>query len=140
MSQGGSAPSELRAQVAGASTDPFGPDVPDVATTAHALLWEAELSRLEDRATVDVWARAASQWDLLGRPHQAGYCRWRGAQAALRAGGREQAGKGSATFGGIDKSAARPSHEKSDYHTIQQSRQFLELRSRAMPKFPQQPQ
>ena len=51
-------------------------------------------------------------------------------QAALRAGGREQAGKGSATFGGIDKSAARPSHEKSDFHTIQQSRQFLELRSR----------
>lgn len=78
--------SSLRAQVAGASTDPFGPGVPDVATTAHAVMWEAELSRLEDRATVDVWARAASQWDLLGRPHQAGYCRWRGAQVALRAG------------------------------------------------------
>jgi tetratricopeptide (TPR) repeat protein len=76
----------LRAQVAGASTDPFGPGVPDVATTAHALLWEAELSRMEDRATVDAWARAASEWDLLGRPHQSGYCRWRGAQVALHEG------------------------------------------------------
>ena len=37
--------SSLRAQVAGASTDPFGPGVPDVATTANALLWEAELFR-----------------------------------------------------------------------------------------------
>ena len=78
--------SSLRAQVAGASTDPFGPGVPDVATTANALLWEAELCRLEDRATVDIWARAASQWDLLGRPHQSGYCRWRGAQVALHDG------------------------------------------------------
>ena len=72
--------------VAGASTDPFGPGVPDVATTANALLWEAELCRLEDRATVDVWARAASQWDLLGRPHESAYCRWRGSQVALRDG------------------------------------------------------
>jgi hypothetical protein len=78
--------SSLRAQVAGASTDPFGPGVPDVATTANALLWEAELSRLEDRATVDLWARAASRWDLLRRPHQSGYCRWRGAQVALHDG------------------------------------------------------
>jgi len=78
--------SSLRAQVAGASADPFGPGVPDVATTAHALLWEAELCRMEDRATVDAWARAASEWDLLGRPHQSGYCRWRGAQVALHDG------------------------------------------------------
>ena len=78
--------SSLRAQVAGASTDPFGPGVPDVAMTAYARLWEAELFRLEGRATVEVWARAASQWDLLGRPHLAGYCRWRGAEVARREG------------------------------------------------------
>lgn len=82
----GSTSSSLRAQVAGASTDPFGPGVPDIATTANALLWEAELCRLEDRVTVDVWARAASQWDLLGRPHESAYCRWRGSQVALRDG------------------------------------------------------
>lgn len=51
-------------------------------------------------------------------------------QAALRARSREQAGNRSATFGGIDKSAARPTHEQSDYRTIQESRQFVELRSR----------
>lgn len=51
-------------------------------------------------------------------------------QAALRARSREQAGKGSATFGGIDKSAARPGHGQSDFRTIQESRQFVELRSR----------
>ncbi|MBD3923024.1 AAA family ATPase [Nocardioides cavernae] len=81
-----SASTSLRAQVAGASTDPFGPGVPDVATAANALLWEAELGRLEDRATVEVWVRAASQWDLLGRPHESAYCRWRAAQVALRDG------------------------------------------------------
>jgi hypothetical protein len=78
--------SSLRDQVAGAATDPFGSGSPDVATAAHALLWEAELCRLEDHATVDVWARAASQWDLLGRPHESAYCRWRGSQVALRDG------------------------------------------------------
>ena len=72
--------------LAGASIDPFGPGVPDVATTANALRWEAELRRLEDRATVDCWARAASPWDRLGRPHESAYCRWRGAQVALRDG------------------------------------------------------
>jgi hypothetical protein len=78
--------SSLRALVAGASTDPFEPGLPDVTTAANALLWEAELFRLEDRATVDVWARAASQWDLLRRPHESAYCRWRGAQVALHVG------------------------------------------------------
>lgn len=76
----------LRAMLAGASIDPFGPGVPDVAAAANALRWEAELCRLEDRATVDGWARAASPWDRLGRPHESAYCRWRGAQVALRAG------------------------------------------------------
>ena len=33
--------SSLRDQVAGAATDPFGSVSPDVATAAHALLWEA---------------------------------------------------------------------------------------------------
>ena len=28
----------------------------------------------------------ATQWDLIGRPHDAAYCRWRGAQVALRHG------------------------------------------------------
>ncbi len=76
----------LRAMLASASIDPFGPGVPDVATTANALRWEAELRRLEDRTTVDCWARAAAPWDRLGRPHESAYCRWRGAQVALRDG------------------------------------------------------
>jgi tetratricopeptide (TPR) repeat protein len=69
--------------VAGASSDPFGPGASDVAAPAHALVWKAELCRLENRATVEVWVRAAAAWDRVGRPHEAAYCRWRGAQVAL---------------------------------------------------------
>jgi len=76
----------LRAMLAGASTDPFGPGVPDVATTANALQWEAELGRLEQCATVEAWARAASAWDRARRPHGSAYCRWRAAEVALRDG------------------------------------------------------
>ena len=51
---------------------------------AHIVTAQAELARAvcEDRVTV--WADAATLWDALGRPHDAAYCRWRGAQVALR--------------------------------------------------------
>ena len=45
-----------------------------------------ELARLVDGDDVGSWARAAEAWDALHRPHDSAYCRWRGAQAALRAG------------------------------------------------------
>ncbi|WP_374456099.1 AAA family ATPase [Nocardioides sp.] len=51
---------------------------------AHRAAFEAELARCEDRATVDAWVQAAAGWDGLGRPHNAGYARWRAAQCALR--------------------------------------------------------
>lgn len=43
---------------------------------------------------------------------------------------REPAERGPATFGGIDKSAARPEHGNVDFRTIQDSAEFIELRSR----------
>ncbi|HEU4337499.1 MAG TPA: AAA family ATPase [Nocardioides sp.] len=76
----------LRALVAGASVDPFDAGTRDVAAPARAVTWEAELGRLEERDTVDLWARAASEWDRVRRPHDSAYSRWRGAQAALRDG------------------------------------------------------
>ena len=76
----------LRGLVADASIDPFDDATGDVADAARALAWEAELSRLEERDTVAVWARAASEWDRAGRPHESAYSRWRGAQVALRDG------------------------------------------------------
>jgi len=36
-----------------------------------------------DRPSTELWAEAARRWDGLHRPHDAAYCRWRGAQSAL---------------------------------------------------------
>ena len=76
----------LREQRAGASLDPLGPAAVGVAAAVWRLVWEAELARLEDTETLAQWARAASGWDGLTRPHEAAYCRWRAAQVALREG------------------------------------------------------
>jgi hypothetical protein len=76
----------LRGLVAGAPADPFGPEARDAATPARARLWTAELSRVEGRAGVDEWERAAAEWGALPRPHDAAYCHWRAAQCALRDG------------------------------------------------------
>lgn len=48
--------------------------------------WVAELARLNGNESVKHWGRAAGAWDRLDRPHDAAYCRWRGAQVALREG------------------------------------------------------
>ena len=48
--------------------------------------WDAELARLSGDETLDLWVRAAAEWDRITRPHEAAYCRWRGAQAAQRDG------------------------------------------------------
>ena len=39
-------------------------------------------------ATVDHWGRAATEWDGVTRPHDAAYCRWRGARRSRCATGR----------------------------------------------------
>jgi hypothetical protein len=72
----------LHGLVAGAHADPFGPDVKDVARGARTRLWEAELARVDDCATVEGWVRAAAEWDGLRRPHDSAYCRWRAAEVA----------------------------------------------------------
>lgn len=71
----------------------------DVHIRVHLAAAEAEILRAEDRCPVDRWARAASGWDQLGRPHDAAYCRWRAAQAALRR------GQGSAARRLLDRAA-----------------------------------
>jgi hypothetical protein len=50
---------------------------------AHGAAWRAETARLSGQPSLQLWATAASKWDELSRPHDAAYCRWRGAQAAL---------------------------------------------------------
>ncbi len=49
-------------------------------------MWASEVAALEDTETVDGWVVAASGWDRHTRPHEAAYCRWRGARVALREG------------------------------------------------------
>jgi len=56
------------------------------AGVAAGLTWEAEVARARGEDTVDQWSRTAVAWGHLGRPHAAAYCRWRGAQVALREG------------------------------------------------------
>ena len=50
---------------------------------AWELTERAELGRAEERTDPDQWAQAAGQWDLLGHPLPAAYCRWREAEARL---------------------------------------------------------
>jgi tetratricopeptide (TPR) repeat protein len=66
--------------------DPFSPHPCKAAATAHASTWTAEIGRLTRVASVEHWVVAASEWDKLTRPHDAAYCRWRGAQVALQDG------------------------------------------------------
>ena len=53
---------------------------------AHIAAASAELARATREDRTSAWADAAALWDRLARPHDAAYCRWRGAQAALREG------------------------------------------------------
>jgi tetratricopeptide (TPR) repeat protein len=76
----------LRELVSRARTDPFAGGTVDCAIPALAASWQAELSRVEAAATVEGWVRAATAWDDIARPHDAAYCRWRGAQVALDGG------------------------------------------------------
>lgn len=48
--------------------------------------WDAERLRLLGQDTVEAWLGAATTWHDLERPHDAAYCRWRAAEAALREG------------------------------------------------------
>lgn len=52
---------------------------------------EAERIRLAGDADPKVWRRAAENWDALGDPFRAAYCRWRAAEAALVTGARAEA-------------------------------------------------
>ena len=56
------------------------------ARPAHGAAWAAETARLVRQSTLELWAVATRHWDRLGRPHDAAYCRWRGALVALATG------------------------------------------------------
>jgi hypothetical protein len=64
----------------------FEPDGGPASAQACAATGEAELARLAGTQSVEVWSRAATEWDKLTRPFDAAYCRWRAAQVALAAG------------------------------------------------------
>jgi tetratricopeptide (TPR) repeat protein len=76
----------LRERVGTALIDPFGPGALGVQVPAWTLQWGAELARLEQADDAASWSACAVRWDGLTRPHDAAYCRWRAAQAALRDG------------------------------------------------------
>jgi hypothetical protein len=48
--------------------------------------FEAEQARLDKKATLDLWIRAAGDWDRVQRPDDAAYCRWRAAHLAQKSG------------------------------------------------------
>ena len=83
----------LRELLAGAADDPFGPRAVGVQVRAYAAAWGAELNRSNHSSTVVDWASAAAEWDALGWPHDAAYCRWRGAQVAIAQGEGTVAGR-----------------------------------------------
>lgn len=67
-----------------AHVDPFGPAATGVLVPAWDSLWHAELTRITQTDLVSGWTGAAKIWDQHDRLHESAYCRWRGAQAALR--------------------------------------------------------
>ncbi|WP_299925403.1 AAA family ATPase [uncultured Nocardioides sp.] len=68
------------------SPDPLAPEAVHAAAPAARSTWRAELARLHGIDRLEHWAGAAEQWDLVGRPHEAAYCRWRAGVLALREG------------------------------------------------------
>jgi hypothetical protein len=77
---------DLHALHAHCLADPFSGDAVGVEHGAARATWDAELARLTSTETVEHWVQAATGWHRLGRPHEATYCRWRGAEVALRVG------------------------------------------------------
>ncbi|MGH8905191.1 MAG: ATP-binding protein [Egibacteraceae bacterium] len=72
--------------------EPAASGLPESAATAATC--EAEMSRLDGRASPGLWAAAVTRWDELARPYPAAYARWRQAEACLTAKGtRSQAGE-----------------------------------------------
>jgi DNA-binding CsgD family transcriptional regulator len=60
---------------------------PFVATTpAERATWNAERTRVVNSSDPCAWGAAATAWQNLGCPHQAGYAWWRQAEAQLYAG------------------------------------------------------
>jgi tetratricopeptide (TPR) repeat protein len=76
----------LQALRARATTDPLGLDTDFPERPARAASWSAETARLVGHDSAELWIRAADLWRRRRRPHEAAYCRWRGAQAAARGG------------------------------------------------------
>jgi len=77
---------ELRSLRSVAVEDPFGRRAVPADAAAWGATWLAELTRLGGSSSVDRWSEAARAWDALTRPFEAAYCRWRTAEAILRAG------------------------------------------------------
>jgi hypothetical protein len=84
--------------------DPLADDGVAAVHAAMAAQWDAELGRLAGRSDPASWARAASEWDTWTHPHDAAYCRWRGAQACLATGQGTLAGR-------LLRRAAKDAHE-----------------------------
>ena len=79
-------PEQLQRLLDQAQIDPFAQSGSFEARPAHGAAWRAEMARLAGRPSLELWAETARHWDRLGRMHDAAYCRWRGAQAALATG------------------------------------------------------
>jgi DNA-binding CsgD family transcriptional regulator len=60
--------------------------VPTPAVTANRVTAEAEWSRAIGTSDPERWAASAQAWEALGYPWQAGYARWRQAEALLAQG------------------------------------------------------
>ena len=63
-------------------------DVHGAELSGSVALARAEAARAAGRPEPDLWARAAEEWDTLGRPFEVAYARWREAEALLAAGSR----------------------------------------------------
>lgn len=84
---------QLADLAAGALRDPFEARAHYVALPAMGLLWRAEVARVGGDHAAHLWASAAAAFDQLAWPHDAAYCRWRAAEAALQHGAGTRAAR-----------------------------------------------
>lgn len=85
QSQAAAAAAEL-SELAARARLSTGPEQGWAIADALRRTWSAELARLESNDSPRHWLEAASEFDRLDRHHDAAYCRWRAAEAALRHG------------------------------------------------------
>jgi DNA-binding CsgD family transcriptional regulator len=102
---GHQAAGRLEAVRANLLRDPFAEHPFFVTAAVEGREWDAELNRCQENNQPERWLAVAQEWEILNRPHRAGYAWWRAAQTLLHLGQR-----------GPAAAALQTARQRSDQH------------------------